>query len=69
MSTKLIVPVSIITIVLAGCVTSQQNQSKQTNQSDGMTNVISKKRDDCKYIQRNLTVGWEQRSYWCVPNN
>lgn len=23
----------------------------------------------CKYIQRNLTVRWQNRTYWCIPDN
>lgn len=38
--------------VLAGCVAPTS--------LDG-----SKK--DCEYIQRDLTVSWFDRSYWCVP--
>ncbi len=21
----------------------------------------------CKYVERDLTATWEQRSYWCLP--
>lgn len=33
----------------------------------GEKNVESEMDAECKYIQRNLTVKWNQRSYWCVP--
>lgn len=58
-----IVLVFASTLLLGGCATP-----KAAETTTDSTVEVSKKHSGCKFIQRNLTVGWHQRTYWCVPN-
>ncbi len=49
--------VFIMTISLSGCAFDKPlHQSKDSNNQSS-----------CRFIERNLTVAWDKRSYWCVP--
>ncbi len=62
---QLIIPISVA-VLLIGCTTTQHPSG--VDSTDARPVTTNKKRSDCKYVQRNLTLGWYERSYWCIPN-
>ncbi len=68
---------SLLILAISGCVSplpttlnSETSVESTVDTTTDKTNYsVTKQHYDCKHIQRNLTVSWEQRSYWCVPNN
>lgn len=44
----------LLATMLGACTTTQ-------------TQLSTKDKNGCQYIERNLTVEWPQRTYWCVP--
>lgn len=43
-----------IVVSLTGCATTESG-SRQGQET-------------CPFVQRNLTIKWQQRTYWCVPS-
>ncbi len=48
--------------LLLGCASTQPVVTSTPN-----TEVSPKAKKACQYLQRDLTVAWQQRSYWCIP--
>ncbi len=80
MSSKQLLILSFSALVIGGCASPLPTTLTSTPVKNTVDTVsvdeieitdysVSKRHYGCKYIQRNLTVFWDQRSYWCVPNN
>ncbi|MBS9781832.1 MAG: hypothetical protein KGV56_04990 [Gammaproteobacteria bacterium] len=78
MSVKQLLILSFSALVIGGCASPLPTTLNSKTSAENTTDVagivikdetVSKQHYGCKYIQRNLTVFWDQRSYWCVPNN
>ncbi len=46
-----------ISLLMTGCA------AIPTQKSD----VVAQPTKQCRFIERNLTVKWGKRSYWCIP--
>lgn len=57
---RLVILVSLLSL-LTGCVWHQAPHSQDN------TAPLKANQPSCQFIERNLTVAWEARSYWCVP--
>lgn len=51
-----IIPTLLIALLVSGCAITQP---KAVTEADAVSS--------CRFIERNLTVKWADRSYWCVP--